>query len=204
MEKYTFEEKNLDLALEKAAYELGLTKENIIINEIKEKNGILKKSVSIEVISFQELIKYIKNSLNEILELMNIKSNLETRIREKTIEIKIFSDNNAILIGKNGRNMKALQTIIKQILKNTTKADIHIILDVENYKEKKIKQIESLAKRTAREVAKTKVEAKLDSMNSYERRIVHNILNDNKHVYTESFGEEPNRYVVIKPREDKK
>ena len=201
MEKYTFEEKNLDLALEKAAYELGLTKENIIINEIKEKNGILKKSVSIEVISFQELIKYIKNSLNEILELMNIKSNLETRIREKTIEIKIFSDNNAILIGKNGRNMKALQTIIKQILKNTTKADIHIILDVENYKEKKIKQIESLAKRTAREVAKTKVEAKLDSMNSYERRIVHNILNDNKHVYTESFGEEPNRYVVIRYKE---
>ena len=54
----------------------------------------------------------------------------------------------------------------------------------------------------AREVAQTKIEVKLDSMNSYERRIIHNILNNNKRVYTESEGEEPNRYVVIKPKED--
>ena len=203
MEKYTFEEKNVELALEKAAYELGLTKENILINETNEKNGLLKKSVAIEVISLSELIKYIKTSLLEILEQMNIKANLETRIRENTIEIKIFSDNNAILIGKNGKNMKALQIIMKQIVKTVTKADIHVILDVENYKEKRIKSLEILARKTAREVAKTKVEAKLDSMNSYERRIIHNALNDNKYVYTESFGEEPERYIVIKPREEK-
>ena len=203
MEKYTFEEKNVELALEKAAYELGLTKENILINETNEKNGLLKKSVAIEVISLPELIKYIKTSLLEILEQMNIKANLETRIRENTIEIKIFSDNNAILIGKNGKNMKALQIIMKQIVKTVTKADIHVILDVENYKEKRIKSLEILARKTAREVAKTKVEAKLDSMNSYERRIIHNALNDNKYVYTESFGEEPERYIVIKPREEK-
>ena len=203
MEKYTFEEKNVELALEKAAYELGLTKENILINETNEKNGLLKKSVAIEVISLSELIKYIKTSLLEILEQMNIKANLETRIRENTIEIKIFSDNNAILIGKNGKNMKALQIILNQIIRTNTKADIHILLDVENYKEKRIKSLEILARKTAREVAKTKVEAKLDSMNSYERRIIHNALNDNKYVYTESFGEEPERYIVIKPREEK-
>ena len=55
--------------------------------------------------------------------------------------------------------------------------------------------------KTAREVAKTKVEAKLDSMNSYERRIVHSILSEDKYVYTESIGEEPNRCVVIKPKD---
>lgn len=202
MEKHTFEEKNIDLALEKAAYELGLTKENILINETTEKNGLLKKSVTIEVLSFPELIKYIKNSLLEILEQMNIKANLETRIRDNTVEIKIFSDNNAILIGKNGKNMKALQIVLKQILKTQTKADVHILLDIENYKEKRIKSLEYLAKRTAREVAKTKVATKLDSMNSYERRVVHNALNDHKYVYTESEGEEPNRYIVIKPKEE--
>ena len=131
---------------------------------------------------------------------MNIKANLETKVRENRIEIKIFSDNNAILIGKNGKNMQALQTIIRQILKKDIKEKIHLIIDVENYKEKRIRNLEILAKKTAREVAKTKVETKLDSMNSYERRIIHNILNDNKYVYTESMGEEPNRYVVIKPR----
>lgn len=203
MEKYTFEEKNLDLAIEKAAYELGLTKDNILINETTEKNGLLKKSVTIEVISYQDLIKHIKSSLTEILELMNIKANLETRIRENTIEIKIFSDNNAILIGKNGKNMKALQIILKQIIKTNTKADIHILLDVENYKEKRIKSLEIMAKKTAREVAETKVETKLDSMNSYERRIIHSALSNNKYVYTESIGEEPNRCIVIKPKEEK-
>ena len=198
MKKYIYEEKNLELAKEKALYELGLSSDKIIINDITEKNGLLKKTVSIEVITIQDVISYIKSTLLEILDLMNIKANLETKVRENRIEIKIFSDNNAILIGKNGKNMQALQTIIRQILKKDIKEKIHLI--VENYKEKRIRNLEILAKKTAREVAKTKVETKLDSMNSYERRIIHNILNDNKYVYTESMGEEPNRYVVIKPR----
>ena len=200
MKKYIYEEKNLELAKEKALYELGLSSDKIIINDITEKNGLLKKTVSIEVITIQDVISYIKSTLLEILDLMNIKANLETKVRENRIEIKIFSDNNAILIGKNGKNMQALLTIIRQILKKDIKEKIHLIIDVENYKEKRIRNLEILAKKTAREVAKTKVETKLDSMNSYERRIIHNILNDNKYVYTESMGEEPNRYVVIKPR----
>ena len=79
----------------------------------------------------------------------------------------------------------------------------YIILDVENYKEKKISNIERLAKRVAREVSKTKVDAALENMNSYERRIVHNILTNYKHVTTTSEGEEPNRHVVIKYVEEK-
>ncbi len=202
MKKHTFEERTLELAKEKALYELGLNADNIIINNVSEKNGLLKKSVTIEVITIQDVITYLKNTILEILKQMNIEANLETKVRENRIEIKIFSNNNAILIGKNGKNMQALQTIIKQILKKEIKSDLHIILDIENYKEKRAKNLEILARKTAREVARTKVETKLDSMNSYERRIVHNALNDNKYVYTESAGEEPNRYVVIKPREN--
>ena len=70
-----------------------------------------------------------------------------------------------------------------------------------DYKVKNDQRIEKLAKKLAREVRETKVEVKMDSMNSYQRRLVHNILNNNKYVYTESIGEEPNRYVVIKPRD---
>ena len=132
---------------------------------------------------------------------MNLKVNLEVRRRENNILIKIFSDNNAILIGKNGKTMSAMQNIIKQIVYKNIGHNKNIILDVENYKEQKIKNIEYLAKKLAREVATTKVEVKMDSMNSYERRIVHSILSDNKNVYTESTGEEPNRCVVIKPKE---
>ena len=79
----------------------------------------------------------------------------------------------------------------------------YILLDVENYKEKKISNIERTAKRVAREVSKTKVDATLENMNSYERRIIHNVLSNYKHVVTVSEGEEPNRHVVIKYVESK-
>jgi len=148
-----------------------------------------------------DIQNYIKEVISEILKLMNIDTKFEIRRREKTISVKLYSDNNSILIGKNGRTIGALQTIVRQIISNETNEKISIILDDENYKEKRVKNIEYLAKKTAREVAKTKVEATMDSMNSYERRIVHSVLADDKYVYTESVGEEPNRCVVIKLKE---
>lgn len=202
MNTYTFEDKTIEEAKNKALKELNINEENIIIINQIEKNGLLKKSASIELVTVDEIINYLKDSLNEILILMGIEANYEVRRRENRIEIKIFSDNNAILIGKNGRTMQSLQTILRFILKNHVASDLSVMLDVENYKEKRNRNIEYLAKKVARDVAKTKVETKLDNMNSYERRIVHNILSDNKYVYTVSEGEEPNRHVIIKPRED--
>ena len=201
MQKYIYEGKTYEDAKEKALSELKAVEENLIINILEEKNTLLKKYVKIEVINYNDIINYTKEVINEITKLMGLTVNLEVRRREENITIKIFSDHNAVLIGKNGYTIGALQTIVRQIIYNEINTNISIILDVENYKEKKIKNIEYLAKKTAREVAKTKVEAKLDSMNSYERRIVHSILSDDKYVYTESIGEEPNRCVVIKPKE---
>lgn len=201
MQKYIYEGKTFEDAKTKALSELKAVEENLIINILEEKNTILKKYVKIEVINYNDIINYTKEIINEITKLMGLTVNLEVRRREENITIKIFSDHNAVLIGKNGYTIGALQTIVRQIIYNEINTNISIILDVENYKEKKIKNLEYLAKKTAREVAKTKVEAKLDSMNSYERRIVHSILSDDKYVYTESIGEEPNRCVVIKPKE---
>ena len=201
MQKYIYDGKTFDEVKEKALLELKVAEENLIINILEEKNTLLKKSIKIEVINYNDIIDYVKETVIEITKLMGLTVNLEVRRREENITIKIFSDHNAVLIGRNGSTIQALQTLVRQIIYNEINQNISIILDVENYKEKKIKNIEYLAKKTAREVAKTKVEAKLDSMNSYERRIVHSILSDDKYVYTESVGEEPNRCVVIKPKE---
>lgn len=201
MEKYIYEGKTYEEAKSKALTELKVAEDNLIINVLEEKNTLLKKNVKIEVINYNDIIDYTKELINEITKLMGLNVNLEVRRREENITIKIFSDHNAVLIGKNGYTIQALQTIIRQIIYNEINYNLSIVLDVENYKEKKIKNIEYLAKKTAREVAKTKIEAKLDSMNSYERRIVHSILADDKYVYTESIGEEPDRCVVIKPKE---
>ena len=201
MKKYIYEGKTKEEAIEKALNELGVSEKNLIVNVLEEKNTLLKKIVKIEVINYNDLVDYIKENIIEITKLMGLTANLEVRRRDDNITIKIFSDHNAVLIGKNGSTIEALQTIIRQIVHNETKEFIGVILDVENYKEKRVKNLEYLAKKVAREVRDTKVETKLDSMNSYERRIIHSTLSDNKYVYTESIGEEPNRCVVIKPKE---
>ena len=202
MKTYTFEGKTYEEAVSKALDELKVTEENLTINVLESKQGLLKKLVKIEVININDVIDYLKESVKEITELMNIKVNLEVRRREETLTITLFSDNNSILIGKNGKNIQAFQNIIRQMVPNIINEKYKIIIDVENYKEKRLITIERLAKKVAREVKTTKVEAKLDPMNSYERRIVHNVLTNNKFVYTESEGEEPNRYVVIKLKEE--
>ena len=202
MKTYTFEGKTYEEAVSKALDELKVTEENLTINVLESKQGLLKKLVKIKIININDVIDYLKESVKEITELMNIKVNLEVRRREETLTITLFSDNNSILIGKNGKNIQAFQNIIRQMVPNIINEKYKIKIDVENYKEKRLITIERLAKKVAREVKTTKVEAKLDPMNSYERRIVHNVLTNNKFVYTESEGEEPNRYVVIKLKEE--
>ena len=201
MDKYIYEGRTLEEAINNACEDLKVTPENIIYNIIEEKNSLLKKTVKIEVILINEIIDYIKDLIVVITSYMDLKVNLEVRRRDDNILIKIFSNNNGILIGKNGKTISALQNVIKQIIYTRTTHNLHIILDVENYKENRSKNIEYLAKKLAREVAQTKVEVKMDCMNSYERRIVHSTLAENKYVYTESIGEEPNRCVVIKPKD---
>ncbi len=201
MKKYTYEGKTKEETIGKALEELKVAEKNLIVNVLEEKNTLLKKSVKIEVINYNDLIDFIKETITEITKMMGMTVNLEVRRRDDNITIKIFSDHNAVLIGKNGRAIEALQTIVRQIVHNETNEFIGIILDVENYKEKRVKNLEYLAKKVAKEVKETKVETKLDSMNSYERRIIHSILSDKKYVYTESIGEEPNRCVVVKPKE---
>ena len=202
MKKYEFDGKTKEEAIENALAELKVNEKDLIVNVLEEKNTLLKKNVKIEVINYNDLIDFMKENVIEITKLMGLNSNLEVRRRDDNITIKIFSDHNAVLIGKNGKVLEALQIIIRQIIQKETKEYISIILDVENYKDKRIKNLEYLAKKVAKEVANTKVETKLDSMNSYERRIIHSVLSDNKYVYTESVGEEPNRCVVIKPKEE--
>lgn len=202
MKSYSYEGKTEELALELALEELKISKEDLIINSVEEKSGLLKKSVKIEVYNINEIISFIKDTISEITKKMNVETNLEVRRREKSISVTIFSDNNSILIGKNGKNVAALQLLIRQMVNTKLNEPLSIILDVGNYKEKRAKSIEFLAKKLAREAYKTKTEITMDSMNSYERRIVHEILSKDKYVFTESVGEEPNRKVVIKLKEE--
>lgn len=203
MEKHRYVGKNLEDALNQAKIALLEQEENLIYKEIEVKSGLFKsKKIEIEVVTKSEVIAFIKEYLKELTNKIGIHINIEVKTREKNTILTLFSDNNAMLIGKMGRTMEALSIVTKQAVASEIGCNFPFILDVSEYKEKQQRNIEKIAKQLAREVAKTKIPAKLDPMNSYERRLVHTVLADNKKVYTESEGETPNRYVIIKPKEE--
>lgn len=204
MEKHRFIGKTKEEAVENAKIGLQELEDNLIIKETEEKkSGLFKsKKIEIEVIEKREIIKEIKNYLVKLLKDLGFTVNIEIKINENIPTYTIYSDNDALLIGKNGKNLQALSIVVSQYIKKEIGESYKFLIDINSYKEKHEKTLIRLAKNIAREVANTKIEAKLDSMNSYERRIIHNALTNHKKVYTESEGEEPNRYVVIKPKEE--
>lgn len=201
---HKFEGKNKEEVLNQALKTLNASTEEIYYNETEELTGGLFKSKKYVVMAVlkEDVVIYAKNYLKELTELMNLKVDFEIQKRENYIKINMVSDNNPILIGKNGRTMSSLQTLVRQSIQAKLGIRINIILDANEYKEKQQKNIERLAIKLAKDVRKTKLEVKMNSMNSYERRLVHNALSNFKGVTTISEGEEPNRFVVIKPIEE--
>lgn len=198
------EAKTKEEAIKLATEKLNASESEIIYHVEEEITGKLFKSSNykIKAITLTDLVEQIKEYLKAIIINLGLEVQFESSIRDRKISVAMYADNNAILIGKDGKTLKALETLVKQKVLNTYGVHITISLDVENYKEKRIKNLEYMAKKIAREVRSTKVEATLENMNSFERRIVHNILTDFKGVETTSEGEEPNRHVIIKPTDN--
>ena len=201
LNKHIYTGKTYEEAKDKAKIDLQELEENLIINTKEEKKTLLSKKVEIEVIEKREIKEYIKKTIKSLLKDMGFDVDIEVTMNNDTPTYRLYSTNDALLIGKDGKNLKALTTVVNAIVIKNISSTYRFLIDVSDYKEKNDRRIERLAKNIAREVKATKVEVKMDSMNSYQRRLVHNILNNNKYVYTESVGEEPNRSVVIKPRD---
>ena len=202
MQRHEFSGKTYEEAVQNAKIELQELEENLIIKTKEEKSGLFSKKVTIEVMRRDEILDFLKEYIIELTKKIGFNANLEIKKREDAFHITIFSDNNALLIGKNGKNMEALTSVVRQAVATQTGEFVKVSIDIGDYKQRKQDKIVVIAKKIAREVGRTKIEAKLDPMNSYERRLVHSALADNKYVTTESVGEEPNRAIVIKPREN--
>ncbi len=200
---YNYEGKTEAEVLKKCYEELNVNESEIYKTLTVTEQGLFKnKKYNLKVVTKEDVKKYIKEFFNKIATSMNNQIQTEIRISEDTINIVLMASDNAILIGKEGKNLKAMQDLLRQTLKNQVNASLKVNLDAGSYKEKKVKNLEYLARKTAKEVLNTKVEAKFDPMNSYERRIIHNVVGNFKNLKTISVGEEPNRYVTIKYEEE--
>lgn len=193
--------KDYDEVLKEALNSLSLEIDDVIVYKTNKKQGLFKDDlIELIVTPIIDILEFAKVTLTDLLSIMNVEVEFDTEIREKQIKIKMSSNDNPILIGRDGRTLDALQTVLRAIIKNNYGTSPYISLDVENYKDKQMMYLEKTAKRIAKEVQETKIPVELDNMNSYERLIVHNAVKEMEDIITESIGEDPNRHVVIKPK----
>lgn len=204
MKTIRFEAKAMnDATIKYAAEELKVHKDYVELRIVEEKNSFLRlnKTFIVEASIKFDVVKDGIKYLQTLLDNMEVQAYVEAKIvGEREINFIINAEENPILIGKNGKTLDAIQTLIKNYINVFTEEHYVILVDVGGYKEQRKKQLEILATKTAKEVAKTKVPAKLGKMNAYERRVIHTKLADWRDVSTESEGEEPNRFIVIKPK----
>jgi spoIIIJ-associated protein len=136
--------------------------------------------------------------LQHILHYMNIRAAVQVRSTNPlTLNIQGINENLGLLIGRRGETLSALQLLVSLIVGHRTKHRMRIIIDAENYRERREENLRSLALRVAQQVRNYRRSIALEAMPPHERRIVHIALSDSKDISTESIGEGEARRVVI-------
>lgn len=205
IEKYVFESKNEEELISLALQELNTSEENLYyqIKEIESGKLFKSKKYQIFVYKKEDIIQYIKDYMKTLSKTMDLPIQVEIRVEDTNFQIQLFSENNAILIGKDGRTMNAIQILLKQAVQNQIDYPLHIHLDVSNYRAKQEHNFEYEIKKLMKEVQKTKMDMKLEPMNSYQRRMIHNLAPKFTNITTFSTGEGKDRYITIHYEEEK-
>ena len=206
MKYEVFSGSNIEEIKKEALEKLDLNESEVIfvIDNYSKKSLLKKENYQLKVYKLTDIVVYIKEYIQELLTKMGIKINsFIDNSKDNQINLTINSDKDALLIGKEGKNLKALELVVKQHIHNLINSYPYLILNVGNYNERHELYLQNLAKKIANEVKNTRQEVIMDNMNSYERRIVHNALANIKGVTTISEGEEPNRHIIVKPNAEK-
>lgn len=149
---------------------------------------------------YSDPIESAKQYLTDIAKAMGIHDlKIETETEGKTILFKMESEKAALLIGKHGSNLNALQQLTQLVVSKNAKTYVTVRLDIENYRERRQIALEQLAEKMADRAIRTGKKVSLEPMPSYERKIIHNALANRLDVETYSEGVEPNRHLVIEP-----
>lgn len=198
-----FEAKTLEEALQNASKELNLPVDQIKYEVVEETKSLFKKHCKISILEVSDANVYAVNYLEKILASLNLKAEMSTKVVDNILHIDMVSDDDAgRIIGKNGETLKALNELVRTALFNRFNQHISVLLNINNYKDHKYDKLESLAKRVANSVRRTKMTAELDPMPSDERRIIHNILSEEPNIKTLSVGTGRSRHITIQYVED--
>ena len=147
------------------------------------------------------LVKEVTETyLKEVAKAMNIHDlHVDMHKQGKTLYVELSSKKAALLIGKRGHTLNALQQLTQLVVNKQSQSYITILIDVENYRDRREEALEVLASRMAEKAIRTGKTVTFEPMPSYERKVIHNVLSSRVDIETYSEGIEPNRYLVIQP-----
>lgn len=174
--------------------------QHLTIHVLEEKKGIfgigayVKAKVTLNLDPIEEGKKYLLQLLSDLC----LEGTVEVALAQHSVTFNIDSNNNGMIIGREGKTLQAIQTLTSQVVNQYTKSHLKVLVDINGYKQQHNQKIEYFARKIAKEVTQTKIDAKLDPMNAYDRRLIHQALSDWKHIQTVSEGADPNRYIMIK------
>jgi spoIIIJ-associated protein len=167
--------------------DLGLGDVSAAEGEMQEVDVPTREDVEITVDVLQHILRY-----------MNIHATVQVRSNNPlTLNIHGIHENLGLLIGRRGETLAALQLLVSLIVGHRTKHRMRIVVDAENYRERREENLRSLALRVAQQVRNYRRSIALEAMPPHERRIVHIALSDSNDISTESIGEGDARRVVI-------
>ena len=198
--------KTVDQAIELGLYKLGLTRDQVKITILEQAGLFNKARVKLSVGESSESETTLKTLAEELLAKMGLEIIVSVEEQEDKFLVEVGGEDTAILIGKRGESMDGFQFLLNALFNKGKKHDEYkrVVVDSNNYKSRREDTLKILAERTAARAVRENQDIRLEPMSANERRIIHAALADSDRVETESKGNEPNRYVVIKLKNKKK
>lgn len=189
-------------AVDEALRQLEVSKEEVEITILDEgKKGFFgyfgKRPASVLVKHRQDPIKEAATFLTNVVKKMGIEAQIEIKQTGKTVLFQLSGEKMAVLIGKRGQTLNSLQYLTQLVANRYSNFYLQIVIDAENYRERRKNTLKQLAARLARQAIRTNNSVSLEPMPAYERKIIHAALTQFKEIKTYSVGEEPNRHLVI-------
>lgn len=188
----------IDLALEELQCDINSVDIEVLEEGSKGIFGLIGNKVArVRVTVKESSPDKAKEFLASVLEKMKVDAEITVEEIEDTILLKVKGDDIGIAIGRRGETLDALQYLTSLVVNKNRENYKRVIIDIENYRQKREETLVKLANKLADRVVKYKKNIVLEPMNPYERRVIHSSLQDHKYVETYSVGEEPNRKVII-------
>jgi len=209
MEAIEFEGKTIEEAIEKATKFFNATRNELNIEVISDGSqglfGLIgSKKAKIKARLNQDSLEVKKEKaqkfLSELLRLANIPAAVEARLNDKKIFININGDGSGLLIGKKGQTLDALQYLVNKMVNQNLEDRTPVIVDTENYRQRREAKLASLAQKLGNQVKKQKKRVATEPLNPQDRRVIYLTLKNYPDLVAKSEGEGKMKRVIISPR----